>query len=167
MLPKCSEYLLVTVNRCKMKPAPANIYSPEVMAALRSRGGWTWAFHHQALFLICENVSSCSSVSRSCRYIIGGYLHVYLTCPCVCVYIYMYLHNTMINVGRFRISSERSMYSVMYFTGFMSFLVSSPLKLSQVGVPWGSVYKRYIIIYIYIWYYDSIGSLLIVGPQKA
>ena len=84
---KCWEYLLVTVNRCKMKPAPANIYSPEVMAALRSRGGWTWAFHHQALFLICENVSSCSSVSRSCRYIIGGYLHVYLTCPCVCVYI--------------------------------------------------------------------------------
>ena len=30
-----------TPNRCKMKPAPANIYSPEVMAALRSRGGWT------------------------------------------------------------------------------------------------------------------------------
>ena len=29
-------------------------------------------------------------------------------------------------------------------TGFMSFLVSSPLKLSQVGVPRGSVYKRYI-----------------------
>ena len=26
----------------------------------------------------------------------------------------------------------------------MSFLVSSPLKLSQVGVPWGSVCKRYI-----------------------
>ena len=68
----------------------------------------------------------------------------------VYIYIYMYLHNTMINVGRFCISSERSMYSVMYFTGFMSFLVSSPLKLSQVGVPWGSVYKRYIIIYIYI-----------------
>ena len=32
-------------------------------------------------------------------------------------------------------------------TGFMLFLVSSPLKLSQVGVPWGSAYKRYIYIY--------------------
>ena len=29
-------------------------------------------------------------------------------------------------------------------TGFMLFLVSAPLKLSQVGVPWGSVYKGYI-----------------------
>ncbi|CAL1164074.1 unnamed protein product [Cladocopium goreaui] len=29
-------------RRCKMKPAPANIYSPEVMAALRSRGGPIW-----------------------------------------------------------------------------------------------------------------------------
>ena len=29
-------------------------------------------------------------------------------------------------------------------TGFMSFLVPAPLKLSQVGVPWGSVYKKYI-----------------------
>ena len=46
-------------------------------------------------------------------------------------------------------------------TGFMLFLVSSPLKLSQVGVPWGNVYKRY------IWYYYSIGSLLIVRPQNA
>ena len=27
---------------------------------------------------------------------------------------------------------------------FMLFLVSAPLKLSQVGVPWGSVYKGYI-----------------------
>ena len=30
-------------------------------------------------------------------------------------------------------------------TGFMLFLVSAPLKLSQVGVPWGSVYKGYIL----------------------
>ena len=29
-------------------------------------------------------------------------------------------------------------------TGFMLFLVSAPLKLSQVGVPWGSVYNGYI-----------------------
>ena len=37
-------------------------------------------------------------------------------------------------------------------TGFMSFLVSSPLKLSQVGVPWGSVYKRYIrMILLFHW----------------
>eukprot|EP00438_Fugacium_kawagutii_P030414 Skav230857 [mRNA] locus=scaffold3471:416314:418123:- [translate_table: standard] len=28
-------------RRCNMKPAPANIYSPEVMAALKSRGGAT------------------------------------------------------------------------------------------------------------------------------
>ena len=46
-------------------------------------------------------------------------------------------------------------------TGFMLFLVSAPLKLSQVGVPWGSVYKGY------IWYYYSIGSSLIVRPQNA
>ena len=45
-------------------------------------------------------------------------------------------------------------------TGFMLFLVSSLMKLSQVGVPWGSVYKKY------IWYYYSIGSLLIVRPTK-
>ena len=31
-----------------------------------------------------------------------------------------------------------------YNTGFMLFLVSAPLKLSQVGVPWGSLYKGYI-----------------------
>ena len=37
-------------------------------------------------------------------------------------------------------------------TGFMLFLVSSPLKLSQVGVPWGSVYKRYIyMILLFHW----------------
>ena len=40
-------------------------------------------------------------------------------------------------------------------TGFMWFLVSSPLKLSQVGVPWGSVYKRYIYIYV-IWLFHWI-----------
>ena len=28
-----------SIGRCKMKPAPANIYSPEVMRALKSRGG--------------------------------------------------------------------------------------------------------------------------------
>ena len=37
---------------------------------------------------------------------------------------------------------SEDMYTV--YTWFMTFLVSSPLKLSQVGVPWGSVYKRYI-----------------------
>ena len=34
----------------------------------------------------------------------------------------------------------------------MWFLVLSPLKLSQVGVPWGSVYKRYIyIVFLFPW----------------
>ena len=33
---------------------------------------------------------------------------------------------------------------IYIYTGFMLFLVSAPLKLSQVGVPWGSLYKRYI-----------------------
>ena len=28
-----------SIGRCKMKPAPANIYNPEVMRALKSRGG--------------------------------------------------------------------------------------------------------------------------------
>ena len=40
-----------------------------------------------------------------------------------------------------------SVYIYIYYihvTGFMLFLVSAPLKLSQVGVPWGSVYKGYI-----------------------
>ena len=36
-------------------------------------------------------------------------------------------------------------------TGFMLFLVSAPLKLSQVGVPWGSVYKGYIMILLFHW----------------
>ena len=38
-------------------------------------------------------------------------------------------------------------YVILGYTGFMWFLVSSPLKLSQVGVPWGSVYDIYIYIY--------------------
>ena len=34
----------------------------------------------------------------------------------------------------------------------MLFLVSAPLKLSQAGVPWGSVYKRYIyMILLFHW----------------
>ena len=52
------------------------------------------------------------------------------------------------------------MWIICWPTGFMLFLVSAPLKLSQVGVPWGSVYNGY------IWYYYSIGSSLIVRPQK-
>ena len=35
-------------------------------------------------------------------------------------------------------------YVILGYTGFMWFLVSSPLKLSQVGVPWGSVYDIYV-----------------------
>ena len=32
----------ILCRRCKMKPAPANTYNPEVMRALKSRGGPIW-----------------------------------------------------------------------------------------------------------------------------
>jgi hypothetical protein len=47
------------------------------------------------------------------------------------------------DVGQ-RVSLAASPSKHLKTTGFMLFLVSAPLKLSQVGVPWGSLYKRYI-----------------------
>ena len=54
----------------------------------------------------------------------------------VCMYAYMHIHIYIDNV--------LYIYMCVCYTGFMLFLVSAPLKLSQVGVPWGSVYKGYI-----------------------
>ena len=106
------------IARCRMKAAPANIYSPEVMAALRSRGGDGLADEIYRLWCLNIMIWCYDSTSYTDHYVMFKcydmmiwYDMIWYDMICICILYYdMYIVHLCIWVVIFKILCIYNIY---------------------------------------------------------